>query len=307
MSIVVIGSSNTDLVLSVSHIPKPGETIIGHNFKQVAGGKGANQACAVASFCKETIFLATVGNDGFGKEAVTHFIKRGVNTDYIKEIPGQQSGIALIFVDDSAQNSIGVASGANSALSTDYIIENQKVIELAKYILVQLETPVESILEASRIAAANNIPFVLNPAPAPKNELPAELYKNTTLITPNETEAEILTGIEVKDEQSAIEAANVLRDKGVSKVIITLGKQGVFLSDGRIQKMISGYKVKAVDTTAAGDTFNGALVAALSIGKSMEGAINFANAAAAVSVTREGAQTSIPSMEEVESFLKENL
>jgi len=306
MSIVVIGSSNTDMVVQVPHLPQAGETILGGVFSQVAGGKGANQAVAAAKLGGDVTFLATLGDDTLGDQALNGFKLHNINTQHIERIKNTASGVALISVSQqTGQNSISVASGANAKLSTDYIERHQSIIKNADYIIAQLETPIESITLASQIAKDSNIPFILNPAPA--QELPENLLKNVSIITPNETEASLLSGIKVTGIMTAKEAAKSLHRKGINTVIITLGELGSLVSqDGLEQVLAPSFPVKAIDTTAAGDTFNGALCVALSQNKSLLQAVEFANAAGALSVTKAGAQPSVPSLDEVQQMLAKN-
>ncbi|HYJ64841.1 MAG TPA: ribokinase [Parafilimonas sp.] len=290
--IVVIGSSNTDMVIKCEHLPTPGETILGGNFFMNAGGKGANQAVAAARLNGDVTFIAKVGNDVFGKEAIELFNKENIKTEYIFVDDKNPSGVALITVDANGENCIAVAQGANGNLSVDDLNTLSRVLEQAEIILAQLETPVATIEYAASIAVQKNIQFILNPAPACK--LPDELLSKLSVITPNEKEAEMLTGVAIKDIDDAKQAAKILSAKGIKTIIITLGEAGALLYHNNQFNLIAGKKVNAVDTTAAGDVFNGALAVALSEKKSFEEAIQFANTAAAISVTRLGAQASAP-------------
>ncbi|MGB8353021.1 MAG: ribokinase, partial [Chthoniobacteraceae bacterium] len=299
-SIVVIGSSNTDMVVNVARIPRPGETILGGKFHTAPGGKGANQAVAAQRAGGDVTFIASVGHDAFGAQAVAGFAKEGINTAHISRDKSQPSGVALIFVGADGENSIAVASGANSRLSRANIEKAAKVISRASVLVMQLETPLPAIQFAAKLAAAKKIPVILNPAPA--RSLPDALLRQITILTPNETEteteaeaeAEILTGIKVTDTASAIMAANALFARGVCIVIITLGARGALIATTGLVQHIPGFKVKPVDTTAAGDCFNGALAVAFAEGKLLPDAVRFANAAAALSVTKRGAQPSAP-------------
>lgn len=295
--ILVIGSSNTDMVIFSGHLPLPGETIIGGKFLMNPGGKGANQAVAAARLGGNVTFVARVGNDIFGQEAVENFLKEGINASNISIDPQNPSGVALITVDEKGENSIVVASGANMTLDESDINNASDELAMSEIVLMQLEIPVETVVYAARMASGMGKKVILNPAPAA--ELPMEIYANLFAITPNETETEILTGVQVEDEPSARLAAQVFHERGVPIVIITLGAKGSFLSTAETQTIVSAPKVEAVDTTAAGDTFNGALAVALAGGKDMAQAVRFANTAAAISVTRKGAQASVPSLEEV--------
>lgn len=299
--LTVLGSINADHVIQVPHFPQPGETLSGQNYHIVYGGKGANQAVAAARLGAKVDFIACIGEDKIGLEMKQAFQKDGINTDSIATIQGETTGIAMIQVADSGENSIVISAGANAHLTTDIVDKFKQKILDADALLMQLETPLDAIIYATKIAKQAGKHTVLNPAPA--KALPDELLAQLTMITPNETEAELLTGVKVVDEQSAAQAAAVFHQKGVAIVLITLGAKGVFISHNELQKIIPGFRVQAKDTTAAGDTFNGALVTALLEQKSLEEAIQFAHAAAAISVTRFGAQTSIPSRQETLDFL----
>ncbi len=304
MSIVVVGSSNTDMIIKVPHLPKPGETILGGEFTKAAGGKGANQAVAAARSGGKVTFIAKVGDDIFGESAVAGFVEDNINVDCVLKDRVAPSGVAQIFVAEDGENSIAVASGANANLSVEDIRSSINKIQSAEILLTQLETPIDTITEAVKIAKENNLTVVLNPAPA--QPLPNKLLSLLSVITPNETEAELLTGIKVVDEASAALASEALKKKGVETVIITLGSKGAFVDNNGEQYIVSGFEVKAVDTTGAGDVFNGALTVALSEEKSFKEAVKFANAAAALSVTKLGAQPSIPNINEIEKLLKTN-
>lgn len=295
--IVVIGSSNTDMVIQSNHLPLPGETVLGGEFTMNPGGKGANQAVVAARLGGEVIFIARVGNDLFGKEAVEGFEKHGIDTSYISMDEETASGIALIMVDEKGENSISVALGANATLTKDYIDAALPQLQESAYVLAQLEIPIASIEYLGKLAREHKFRLVLNPAPAQK--LSDELLSVVHIITPNEIEAELLSGIKVSDQESAKAAAEALRQKGVDIVIITMGSQGAYVLSDELDELIPVQKVKVVDTTAAGDTFNGALVVALSEGKSLTSAIAFANRAAAYSVGILGAQASAPSREDL--------
>jgi ribokinase len=291
-SIVIIGSSNTDMVIKSPHLPAPGETILGGTFFMNAGGKGANQAVAAARLGGKVSFIAKVGNDIFGKQALQHFKKEGIDVSAVFRDKKNPSGIALITVDDHGENCIAVASGANAALMPADIKKSKSKIKSASVLLMQLETPVDTVICASSLAAGNNIKVILNPAPAAV--LPDSILKNISIITPNEKEAEMLTGIVVHDIPSAELAAHVLHKKGIATVIITLGAKGALLFHENKFSLIDSPEVNAVDSTAAGDVFNGALAVALSENKSMSDAVKFACKAASISVTRLGAQASAP-------------
>jgi ribokinase len=295
--IVVIGSSNTDMVIKCEHLPAPGETILGGNFFMNAGGKGANQAVAAARLNGDVTFIAKAGNDVFGTQAIELFTKENINTKYIFIDDKNPSGVALIIVDTNGENCIAVAQGANGNLLVDDLKTLTHVLEKAEIILVQLEIPIQTIEYAAMIAKQHNKTFILNPAPACK--LSDELLSKVSIITPNEKEAEMLTGISINNIDSAKQAAQILSAKGIKTVIITLGEEGALLYHNNQFNLIAANKVSAVDTTAAGDVFNGALAVALSEKKSIEEAVRFANIAASISVTRLGAQASAPYRNEV--------
>lgn len=301
--IVVVGSSNTDMILQMKRIPKPGETILGGQFSTAAGGKGANQAVAAARAGGDVTFIARVGDDMFGKQAVEGFRRDGIHTDFIITDPGKPSGVALIFVAEDGQNSIGVASGANAELSVDDIQKARAVIASSDILLMQLETPLETVQTAATIAAEKNICVILNPAPA--QPLSDEILKNVSILTPNETETQLLTGIEVTDAATAERAAKSLQQRGVKTVIITMGAAGAYVYSTEFKGMIPTFPVKAVDTTAAGDVFNGALAVAFAESHNLQSSVRFANAAAALSVTRLGAQTSAPKWNQIMDMLSE--
>lgn len=297
--IICIGSSNTDMVVRSERLPRPGESVIGGGFVMAGGGKGANQAVAIARMGHKVVFAAALGEDMFGDEAIARYRQYGVDTSYIvrKKTP---SGIALIMVDAAAQNSISVALGANSELSVADVMPALDLIEPNDIVLMQLEIPMGTVAACVAVAAAKGARVVLNPAPAA--EVSADVLSKLYLITPNQTEAETLTGIEVRDEQSARAAAEALRAKGVERVIITMGGDGALLDDGGRVEMVPAFRVNAVDTTAAGDVYNGAICAALAEGCSLRDAMIFGSKASAISVTRIGAQPSIPTREEVDKF-----
>ncbi len=297
--ILVVGSSNTDMVVKSALLPSPGETVLGGQFFSFAGGKGANQAVAAAKLGGEVTFLAKVGNDALGKAAVEGFKKEGIDVSHIITDPESHSGVALIMVEDSGENCISVASGANGKFAALDIENATVLIEKADFILVQLEIPLEAVTALVDKAFAYEVPVILNPAPA--RPLSDELISKLFIITPNEIEAELLTGVKVTDEFSAAKAARILREKGAKMVIITLGARGALLLSDQEEILIPSISVKAVDTTAAGDTFNGALTVALSEGMEIKSAIRFANQAAAISVTRMGAQSSQPYRSELKS------
>lgn len=295
--ILVVGSSNTDMVIKTHNFPAPGETILGGRFLMNAGGKGANQAVAAARLGGMVTFVGKIGDDIFGKQAVQQLEDEGINVDFVAVDAENPSGVALITVDKKGENSIVVAPGSNGTLSSADFDKAIAELDDSEFVLMQLEIPIPTVEHIARMAAKKQKKVVLNPAPAAA--LTDELLQNLYIITPNETEAELLTGIKVSDEQSALKAALVLNGKGVQIVIITMGSAGAFLLSNGKSEIISAPKVEVVDTTAAGDTFNGALVVALSEGKTIQDSIAFANKAASISVTRIGAQSSVPFRNEI--------
>jgi ribokinase len=299
--ILVIGSSNTDMIIRLERIPRPGETLLGGEFLTAAGGKGANQAVGAARAGGKVAFIARVGRDAWGEDAIAGLTRDGINVEWVCRDPTAASGVALIFVAETGENSIAVAGGANAKLSPADVRAAAAAIDTAAILVAQLETPLPTVRAAAALAAKAGVPVILNPAPA--RPLPDALLKLVSILTPNETEAELLTGIKVNDPAGAAKAAANLRMRGVRTVIITLGSRGAYLADVHGQQVVPGFKVKAVDTTAAGDVFNGALAVALAEGKILPAAVRFANAAAALSVTRRGAQPSAPTRVDIERFL----
>ena len=298
--ILVVGSCNTDMVIKAAHLPRPGETILGGTFFMNPGGKGANQAVAIARLGGFVTFICKTGSDIFGHQSQQLFEEEGINTSYVFSDSGNPSGVALITVDEKAENCIVVASGANANLLPSDLAKAEEAIELADLILMQLEVPMETVCFVADIAWQKGKKVILNPAPA--HPLPADLLHHLYLITPNETEAEMITGVKITDDISAVEAARVLSGMGVQHVIITLGSKGALIcSDGEAE-IVPALKVEAVDTTAAGDVFNGALTVALSEGRNLKESVRFACKASAISVTRVGAQSSAPYRNEVDIF-----
>ena len=297
--IIVIGSSNTDMVVRSERLPRAGESVIGDNFMMAGGGKGANQAVAVAQMGHRVLFVAAVGNDIFGNAAIQGYENFGIDTSHIirKDEP---SGVALIMVDGAGQNSISVALGANNSLTAEDVMPALEQISEGDIVLLQLEIPISTVDACVAMAAAKGAKVILNPAPAATvcDSTLSKLY----LITPNQTEAQTLTGIEVIDTASAQLAAQKLIDLGVKRVVITMGSQGAYLYQDGQGELIPAHKVNAVDTTAAGDVYNGALCAALAEGMILTEALHFAAKASAISVTRAGAQPSIPTRAEVDNF-----
>jgi ribokinase len=299
--IIVAGSSNTDMVVKVPHIPAPGETILGTGFMTISGGKGANQAVAAARAGAGVTFIACVSDDPFGMQSIDNYKKDGIDTSRIKIKPGTHSGIALINVAEDGENSISVAPGANSDLLPDDILACEDVFTDTRIVLAQLEIPLKTVMAVAKSAHSKGIPFILNPAPG--RAIPEELLKMTTVITPNESEAAIITGRDQFTEQDIPAMARELFEKGVQLVILTLGSKGVYMKSEEYEGLLPGFAVKAVDTTAAGDVFNGALAAALAGEMPVRKAIDFAQRAAAISVTRMGAQPSAPSLQEIREYV----
>lgn len=295
--IAVIGSSNTDMVIKTERLPAPGETILGGNFFMNAGGKGANQAVAAARLGGNVAFVAKVGSDVFGSQAIELFKKENINTEYVFIDDKNASGIALINVDANGENCIAVAPGANGNLLVNDLLHATPVLNEAEIILMQLEIPIETIEYVAAFNRQHNKTVILNPAPACK--LSDELLSNISIITPNEKEAEMLSGVTINNIHAAEQAAKVLSAKGIATVIITMGEKGALLYADDEFNLIETIKVKAVDTTAAGDVFNGALAVALSEKINLIEAVKFANRAAAISVTRLGAQASAPYRNEI--------
>jgi len=299
--IVVLGSSNTDMIIRLDRIPRPGETVLGGEFMTAAGGKGANQAVAAARAGGHVSLIARVGRDSLGDQAVRAFLEDNIDVSRVTRDPRLASGAALIFVARNGQNSIAVAGGANGALSPAHVKKSRALIVNAKVLLMQLETPVETVAAAAQMAASKGVLVILNPAPA--RSLPDSLLRRVSILTPNESEAEELTGIKLGGLKDAKRAAEALRRRGVKTVILTLGARGALIASESGQRLVPGFKVKAVDSTAAGDVFNGTLAVALTEGQSLEQSVRVAHAAAAISVTRRGAQPSVPKRAEVEKFL----
>lgn len=300
-TIAVVGSSNMDLVVKSNRIPVTGETILGGDFIMVPGGKGANQAVAAAKLGAQVFFIAKLGDDIFGSQSLNNFEKEGVNTKYVLQTKDAPSGVALIMVDDEGNNIIVVAPGANHKLSPEDVKEAESDIALSGALVAQLEVPIETIEFAAGLANKSSVPFILDPAPA--QQLSEKLLKMVDVLTPNETEAKILTGIEVKDQQSAEAAAKKLLECGVKNVILTMGASGYLTVSNEGTEFVEARKVPAVDSTAAGDAFTGSLAVGLARGQSLSEAALFANDVAAVSVTKMGAQPSMPTVQEVEAFI----
>jgi ribokinase len=300
-TLVVLGSINADHILNLKTFPTPGETVTGNHYQVAFGGKGANQAVAAGRSGANIAFIACTGDDDIGSNIRKQLVSDNIDVDPISVISGEATGVALIFVNGDGENVIGIHAGANAALSPALVEAQRERIAQASALLMQLESPIESVLTAAKIAKQNNTIVALNPAPA--RELSDELLALVDIITPNETEAEKLTGIRVETDEDAAKASQALHAKGIRTVLITLGSRGVWASVNGEGRRIPGFNVDAVDTIAAGDTFNGALITALLEEKPLSDAIRFAHAAAAIAVTRKGAQPSVPWRDEIEAFL----
>ena len=295
--IIVIGSSNVDMVVRTSHLPAPGETILGGEFFMNQGGKGANQAVAIKRLGGNLIFMAKLGNDVLGRQSVGYFKKEGIDTRYIALDEDSASGVALISVDDHAENSIVVASGANMLLNEQDVDKMLEEVCEGDILLMQLEIPLQTVEYAARKAFGKGVKVVLNPAPA--RSLPKELFRHLYMVTPNRIEAEMLTGIKIANDADVEKVAEEICAMGVKNVIITLGSKGCLIREEGVSYRIDAFKVAPVDTTAAGDTFNGALCVGLSEGMDLKQAAVMASKASSIAVTRMGAQSSIPYREEL--------
>jgi ribokinase len=294
--IVVVGSANTDMVVKSPRIPGPGETVIGSEFLLAAGGKGANQAVAAARLGANVTFVACLGKDVFGDQAVAGYRDEGIDVSYVVRDPDVASGVALIIVDAQGENSIAVASGANARLSPADVARAADAISQADVLLAQLEVPIDTVRAAIELAHKAGVPVILNPAPA--QEMDPDLLRMVTLATPNEHEIRVVVG--KKDQDAAISA---MLDAGTETVLVTMGRHGALWASRTTRTMVPAFRVQAVDTTAAGDAFNGGLACALGRGEPLADAIRYASAVAALSVTRMGAQPSLPTAAEVDAFL----
>lgn len=300
--ITVVGSFMTDLMSRSPHLPSPGETVMGGPFKMGPGGKGSNQAVAAARLGADVNILVSLGTDGFGDLAHANLVNEGISVDHVKRVSGLSTGAALIIVDDAnGENMIVVAPGSNNELGVADVEAARELIVGSDYVLMQLEIPLETVEYTARLARANGVKVILNPAPG--RELPDELLAMVDVLTPNETEASIISGMEVCDLVDAETAARALRNRGCQAVIITLGSQGVLVADDSGTRHIPSFNVDVVDTTGAGDAFNGALAAALGEGMGLHEACRYANAAAAISVTRLGTSVATARRDEVREFL----
>lgn len=301
-SIVVVGSTNTDMVIKTERLPSPGETVLGGTFFMNQGGKGANQAVAAKRLGGNVTFISTTGNDIFGRESLKLFRKEGLNIDYMISDPLNPSGVALITIDKKGENCIVVAPGANARLFPDDLKVAIKAICSTSIVLMQLEIPLETVNYVAALAKSNGVNVILNPAPA--CELPLTILRNISIITPNKKEAEILSGIKITDITTLYQAAEAILQKGIETVIITLGSGGAFICTEEIKEIIKAPKVNPVDTTGAGDVFNGALALAITENRSLIDAVTFACHAAALSVTKFGALSSAPFRNEADTFFE---
>ncbi len=300
--VVVVGSCSIDLIVQVDRIPGIGETVIGGKSHSAGGGKGANQAVTASRAGAAVLFVGRVGRDDFGRSVVAGLRRDRINISHVTTDAKEPTGIAFIFVGKGGENSIAVASGSNLTLGPRDVARAHGVFRRGGTLLVQLESPLRTVTAAVAAAARSGMRVILNPAPA--QPLPDSLLRRVDILTPNEHEAESLTGIRVDGAAAAARAADRLRKRGVKTVIITLGARGAFVCGEGCRALVPAFKAKAVDTTAAGDVFNGALAVALAEGRPMIEAVRFGQAAAAISVTRIGAQPSAPSRAEIERLLK---
>jgi ribokinase len=300
--ILVFGSSNTDMTVKAASLPLPGETVLGGEFTMSPGGKGANQAVAVKRLGGNVSFICKIGRDMFGEDSLRHYREEGIDVSGVLR-SDKPSGIALIIVDNGAENSIVVASGANLDIHAADLEASESALRSCDILLLQLEIPVPAVLQAARIANASGATVILNPAPFAA--LPDEIFRYISLFIPNETELASFSGMPVRDVPTAVAAADVLFAKGVGKMIITMGSKGSLILDGGEPRFIQARRVKAVDTTGAGDTYCGALCVAIAEGKTLPEAAEFASAVSALSVTKMGAQTAMPKRVEAEAFMNQ--
>jgi len=297
--VVVVGSSNTDMVIRSPRLPRPGESVVAGQFYMAAGGKGANQAVAAARAGAKVTLVAKVGRDMFGDRAIAGFRKEGIECRWIARDPKTPSGIALIFVDSEGENLISVALGANLRLTAAEVERAAGAIARAGALVVQLEIRLPAVRRAVAVARRAGVPVVFNPAPAPPKPLSKALLRQIDYLILNETEMEVIAG------SAEFTAARHLLDAGVGHAILTRGRRGVALLDGsKRPPLIHGHKVKSVDAVAAGDAFVGAFACFIAEGRALRQALELANAAAAISVTRKGAQPSLPKRREMISFLR---
>lgn len=306
-SVIVLGSINTDLVIRSPALPKPGETVLGGEFYQVAGGKGANQAVAAGRAGGMPVcFLGAVGDDAFAERSLQSLAAANVRTNLIVRVADAPTGVALIMVDHHGENSISVASGANALLTADHIAAiPDEVFDNARVFLACLESPIETVAAGLARAKAHGLTTILNPAPADLRATDSAVLANVDILTPNESELALLSGRDVTTDSAAIDAARALIDRGVSTVVVTRGKAGAVVVDEESVLHVSPFEVEAVDSTAAGDVFNGVLAAGLAGGMELAESLKRATVAAAISVTRKGAQDSIPHRADVDQLIIE--
>lgn len=298
--VLVVGSANMDLVVQCNRFPLPGETIFGSKFQMFPGGKGANQAVSCARLGIKTFFIGKMGNDELGKRLSETMNNDGIDLTNLFTDKQEQTGTALITVDSNGQNQIIVISGSNMKLTPFDVRNKKELFARVRVVLTQMEIPLETVMETGRLSIENGSIFILNPAPA--SELPDEIYPLINYLTPNETELQILSNMLVNDEVSAERAAKMLLEKGAQNIIVTLGEKGALLVNKYHTELFATQKVDVVDTTAAGDAFNGALAYSLSCGKEVSEAILFANKVASIAVTRMGAQSSMPVIAELQAW-----
>ncbi|KZK82827.1 Ribokinase [Pseudovibrio sp. Ad13] len=303
MSIVIVGSINVDITTRSDRLPQPGETLHGHSYAINLGGKGCNQAVAASKLGGDAQLVGRIGKDGFGDIAAQHLADMGVSTEHVHLDENHGTGIAVIGVDANSENSITVIGGANLAVDESDLERTSDVLKNAKIMLMQLEIPVATCLSAAKKVRSSGGKVIFDPAPAPVDGLPEGFLQNVDVVTPNETETEILTGFRPSNAEDAAHAANLLREQGVAAAVVKLGARGVYFKDETSEGFVEPFKVNAIDTVAAGDCFNGGLAYALDSGKSLAEAVRFAAACGALSTTKHGAATSAPTLVEVEALM----
>lgn len=304
--IICVGSVNMDLVMNVLEFPQPGETVLAKSFDTFPGGKGGNQAVAVSRLGGDVRMLTRLGDDNFSHQLNRALSDSGVNVENVIREENSISGIAMINVDTKGQNSISIFPGCNSNFSPEDIKNNENLFSHGKILLINMEIPVETVYEAIRTARKNGMFVILDPAPAPAGGIPQEIAKCVDIVKPNETEAAVITGIEITGRDKAIEALKKMKSMGFAVPMITMGKKGAIALESDTLVETNSFIVNAIDTTAAGDVFSGALTAKIAEGEKLHAAMKFAAAAAAISTTRKGAQNSVPAVREVEEFLNKN-